>query len=273
MVRNKRIWPISSYVHPADGSGPLCHRSSSARKGSLELSRRAGPPLDLSLSPKLRLPHPSRFSKGGILGRPFRSDLRSSTPGRSLRRHNGDNCATPSARVPAPSAASPDSDEYSLVFPPASARCNERTFPPFENREGWGSLLYTWKRRRCASPPISGQSGVAGAHVTVGTDGDLMAGAKMAPGKISSDLTTGHELEHANDGITAGQSSLAAGRSAMSAGDVPFFSRSKGHNWWDRVSASGEHHGRENRPEQERRECCCSRHVEVRSTTMAKQCE
>jgi RHS repeat-associated protein len=68
---------------------------------------------------------------------------------------------------------------------------------------------------------ISGQAGVAGAHVTVGTDTDLAAGAKMAPGQVSADVTTGHELEHANDGITAGQNSLQAGSAAMAAGDAP----------------------------------------------------
>ena len=68
---------------------------------------------------------------------------------------------------------------------------------------------------------LSGQPGVAGARVTMGTDADLMAGSKMAPGKVSSDVTTGHELEHANDGITAGQNSLQAGAAAMAAGDAP----------------------------------------------------
>jgi RHS repeat-associated protein len=68
---------------------------------------------------------------------------------------------------------------------------------------------------------VSGQAGVAGVHVSVGTDADLMAGAKMAPGKVSQDVTTGHELEHANDGITAGQNSLQAGAAAMAAGDAP----------------------------------------------------
>ncbi|MGB8476936.1 MAG: RHS repeat-associated core domain-containing protein [Candidatus Acidiferrum sp.] len=68
---------------------------------------------------------------------------------------------------------------------------------------------------------VSGQPGVAGVHVSVGTDADLMAGAKMAPGKVSPDVTTGHELEHANDGITAGQNSLQAGAAAMAAGDAP----------------------------------------------------
>jgi len=43
----------------------------------------------------------------------------------------------------------------------------------------------------------------------------------MAPGKVSQDVTTGHELEHANDGITAGQNSLQAGAAAMAAGDAP----------------------------------------------------
>ena len=68
---------------------------------------------------------------------------------------------------------------------------------------------------------VSGQPGVAGVHVTVGSDADLAAGAKMAPSQVSPDLTTGHELEHANDGITAGQNSLQAGASAMAAGDAP----------------------------------------------------
>jgi RHS repeat-associated protein len=68
---------------------------------------------------------------------------------------------------------------------------------------------------------LSGQSGVAGAHVTVGTGADLTAGAQMAPGQVSRDVTTGHELEHANDGITAGQNSLQAGAAAMAAGDAP----------------------------------------------------
>jgi RHS repeat-associated protein len=68
---------------------------------------------------------------------------------------------------------------------------------------------------------VSGQAGVAGAHVTVGTDADLMAGAKMAPGKVSADVTTGHELEHANDAITAGRSSLHAGVAAAASGDAP----------------------------------------------------
>jgi hypothetical protein len=68
---------------------------------------------------------------------------------------------------------------------------------------------------------INGQPGVAGIHTTVGTDADLMAGAQMAPGKVSPDLTTGHELEHANDTITAGQNSLAAGAAANAAGDAP----------------------------------------------------
>jgi RHS repeat-associated protein len=68
---------------------------------------------------------------------------------------------------------------------------------------------------------LSGQSGVAGVHVSVGTDADLAAGARMAPGQVSSDVTTGHELEHANDGITDGQNSLQAGAAAMAAGDAP----------------------------------------------------
>ncbi len=68
---------------------------------------------------------------------------------------------------------------------------------------------------------LSGQPGVAGAHVTVGTDADLAAGNKLAPGKVSADVTTAHELEHANDGITAGQNSLQAGAAAMAAGDAP----------------------------------------------------
>lgn len=68
---------------------------------------------------------------------------------------------------------------------------------------------------------VSGQAGVAGVHVSVGTDADLMAGGKMAPGKVSQDVTTGHVLEHANDGITAGQNSLQAGAAAMAAGDAP----------------------------------------------------
>jgi hypothetical protein len=38
---------------------------------------------------------------------------------------------------------------------------------------------------------------------------------------VSSDVTTGHELEHANDGITAGQHSVQAGAEAMAAGDAP----------------------------------------------------
>ena len=68
---------------------------------------------------------------------------------------------------------------------------------------------------------VTGQPGVAGVHVTVGTDADLMAGAKMAPGKVSSDVTTAHELEHANDGITQGQNSLSQGAAAMATGDAP----------------------------------------------------
>jgi hypothetical protein len=79
----------------------------------------------------------------------------------------------------------------------------------------------TGKAGETVAMTATGQSGVAGAHVTVGTDADLMAGAKLAPGKVSSDVTTGHELEHANDGITAGQTSLQAGAAAMAAGDAP----------------------------------------------------
>jgi hypothetical protein len=48
-----------------------------------------------------------------------------------------------------------------------------------------------------------------------------MAGAKMAPGKVSSDLTTGHELEHSNDDITQGATNLQKGIAAGVAGDGP----------------------------------------------------
>ena len=68
---------------------------------------------------------------------------------------------------------------------------------------------------------VNGQPGIAGVHVSVGTDADLMAGAQIAPGKVSQDVTTGHELEHANDTITAGQNSFAAGAAANAAGDPP----------------------------------------------------
>ena len=68
---------------------------------------------------------------------------------------------------------------------------------------------------------VSGQSGVSAVHVTIGTDVDLAAGAKLAPGKVSPDITTGHELEHANDAITKGQTSFAAGAAAAAAGDAP----------------------------------------------------
>jgi RHS repeat-associated protein len=67
---------------------------------------------------------------------------------------------------------------------------------------------------------VSGEPGVVGAHVTVGTDADLMAGSKMAPGKVSSDVTTGHELEHANDDITQGATNLQKGIAAGVAGDA-----------------------------------------------------
>jgi hypothetical protein len=43
----------------------------------------------------------------------------------------------------------------------------------------------------------------------------------MAPGQVSPGIATGHELEHANDSITAGQNSLAAGAAAGAAGDAP----------------------------------------------------
>lgn len=69
--------------------------------------------------------------------------------------------------------------------------------------------------------PVSGQAGVAAVHVSVGTDVDLAAGAKLAPGKVSPDITTGHELEHANDALTKGQTSFAAGAAAGAAGDAP----------------------------------------------------
>jgi hypothetical protein len=42
----------------------------------------------------------------------------------------------------------------------------------------------------------------------------------MAPGKVSPDITTAHELEHANDGITKGQTSIQAGVAAMADGDA-----------------------------------------------------
>jgi len=44
---------------------------------------------------------------------------------------------------------------------------------------------------------------------------------QMAPGKASSDVMTGHELGHANDGITQGQNSFQQGAAAMANGDVP----------------------------------------------------
>jgi RHS repeat-associated protein len=67
---------------------------------------------------------------------------------------------------------------------------------------------------------LTGQAGVAGVQTTIGTDADLFNGAKMAPGKVGSAITTAHELEHDKEGLSKGQSSVAAGTAAMASGDA-----------------------------------------------------
>ncbi len=67
---------------------------------------------------------------------------------------------------------------------------------------------------------INGTPGVAGVHTTIGTDAGLFAGAHMAPGKVGSDVSTALELEHDEQGLSKGQTSLPAGTAAMAAGDA-----------------------------------------------------
>jgi RHS repeat-associated protein len=68
---------------------------------------------------------------------------------------------------------------------------------------------------------IKGQAGVQGVHTTIGTNADLLEAAQKAPGKEGASISTAHELEHDEAGLSKGQSDNAAGVAAMAAGDAP----------------------------------------------------
>jgi RHS repeat-associated protein len=68
---------------------------------------------------------------------------------------------------------------------------------------------------------MDGVSGVAGVHISIGTDTDLYNGEKMTHGQEGADKTPAHELEHANDALSKGQTNWSDGVAAAVKGDDP----------------------------------------------------